>query len=261
MLSPVTEGANVPPVAFDWIQLAAAVGACQGLVLAGALIAQRLNRVANRVLAALMVAFTIYLLSVVYCSSGLARAYPRFFGISYPLPWVFGPLVYVYTVAASDRSWHLRWTTTLHFATAIAVVITTLPTYLMRGSEKLALLERLRVGDLPALLTTTDPLKYLSGAAYSLMTVVYLREHGQRIRNSYSNTERVNLRWLLVLAAAAGAIWLFAISIRVLNVVRPLVRPRGDLVAVAIALLVYAIGYFALRQPEIFRFDDSASGT
>ena len=80
----------------DWIHLAILVGALQGFLVAGALVAHRTNRTANRLLAALVVTFTISLLQEVYYSAGLVRVYPHFFGISYPLPWVFGPLAYLY---------------------------------------------------------------------------------------------------------------------------------------------------------------------
>src|SRR4051812_13533271 len=89
----------------DWIQLAAAVGALQGVLLAAVLLAQADNRTANRLLAALMAAFAVYLASSVYYATGLFRAYPHFFGVSYQLPWIFGPLVYLYARAASDRAW------------------------------------------------------------------------------------------------------------------------------------------------------------
>src|SRR5437762_13606994 len=90
------------------IQLAAVVGAMQGVLLTGVLVSQRKNRTANRLLAALMVSFTLYLVSSVYFYAGLMRVYPHFFGVGYQMPLLFGPLVYLYAVAASDRSWHFR---------------------------------------------------------------------------------------------------------------------------------------------------------
>ena len=64
-----------------WTQLVAVVGALQGILLTGALIAHRGNRTANRLLAVLMATFTIYLASSVYYSTGLIRDYPHFFGV------------------------------------------------------------------------------------------------------------------------------------------------------------------------------------
>jgi AraC-like DNA-binding protein len=101
-----------------------------------------------------------------------------------------------------------------------------------------------------------EPTKYVSGLSYSVATVLHLRRHRRRIMNSYSNTDHVNLRWLLALAGAATAIWLLATVTEATNLLPGPVRPHGpNLVALAVALLVYAIGYMGLRQPEIFRYD------
>ena len=240
----------------DWIHLTYIVGAVQGFLLAGVLVAHRSNRTANRLLAVLMATFTVYLIQTVYYSAGLVRPYPHFFGFSYPLPWVFGPLVYLYAVAASDGSRGLEVRDALHFVLPTAVVIATLPIYLMSGPDKIALFDRLEVGDVPTLLRVIDPTKYVSGFAYSVATLVHLRRHRRSIENSYSTTDQVNLRWLLWLAGAAAGIWFLAVLIDIADLIRLPILRRGNLVSLAIALLVYAIGYKGLRQPEIFHYDD-----
>lgn len=233
-------------------------GAVQGFLLAGVLAAHRGNRTANRLLAILVATFTVYLLQTVYYSAGLIRAYPHFFGISYPLPWVFGPLVYLYARAASNSTWRFHARHALHFAPVAIVVLIALPNYLLSGPAKVALYERLQSGDAPALIRVLEPFKYVSGFAYSMATVAYLNRHRRAIKDSYSNTDRVNLLWLLWLSGAAAAIWVLAVTIDLADVV-PLgiQRQSDDLVAVAIALMVYAIGYMGLRQPEIFRYESA----
>jgi len=64
----------------------------------------------------------------------------------------------------------------------------------------------------------------------------------------------VNLRWLLRLTLAGGAIWALATAFHLLDLLFPpgLGVPEDGIVALAIAILVYGIGYMALRQPEIF---------
>ena len=236
----------------DWIQLAAAVGALQGFLLTGVVAAQRNNQTANRLLAALVAAFTLYLASSVYYAAGLIRVYPHFFGVSYHMPWIFGPLVYLYAVAASDRSWHFEKRHAVHFVPVVISVAIAAPFYFMSGADKIAMYDRFVAGDVPTRLKIIDPFKYVSGIAYSVATVRYLRDHRHRIKDSYSNTARVNLDWLLWLAAAAAAIWALATTTRVAVVGSPV---RDELVTLAIALLVYAIGYRGLRQPEIFRYE------
>ena len=243
-------------VTIDWIQLAELAGAVQGFMLAAVLAAHRTNRTANRLLAALMAAFTVSLLSEVYYSAGLVRTMPHFFGISYPLPWTFGPLVYLYAVAAGDRGWRFGARAALHFAPVVVVLLLTLPLYGLSGQEKIALFDRLTAGDTPALLVVLDPFKYLSGLAYSAATVAHLRAHRRRVEDGYSNTERVNLRWLQSLGGAAAAIWLLATISGIGGLLRPPIERYGDrLVSLAVALVIYAIGYKGLRQPEIFRYD------
>jgi AraC-like DNA-binding protein len=234
----------------DWIQLAAVVGSLQGFLLTVVLAAQRSNRTANRLLAALMASFTLYLGSSVYYAAGLFRAYPHFFGISYLTPWVFGPLVYLYALAASDRAWRFERRHLVHFAPVAIVFMAVSPWYFMSGAEKVALFDRLIAGDVPTRMTLLNPTKYVSGIAYSIATVLYLRRHRRRVEDDYSNIARVNLRWLMWLAGAAGATWVLATTLMVTDVGQ---RLRDDHISLAIALVVYAIGYMGLRQPEVFR--------
>jgi hypothetical protein len=83
-------------------------------------------------------------------------------------------------------------------------------------------------------------------------TVVYLRNHRRRVEVSYSNTANVNLKWLLWLAGAAAGIWALATTSQITLLATWV---RDEQVTLAIALLVYAIGYMGLRQPEIFRYE------
>jgi AraC-like DNA-binding protein len=236
----------------DWVQLAAAAGAVQGVFLAAALLAHRGNQTANRLLAALMAAFTVYLASSVYYATGVFYRYPHFFGISYQTPWVFGPLLYLYARAASDRAWRFRRRHLLHFVPVAVSTLLAIPYYMMSGAEKIALYERLQAGALPTLIAVIDPFKFASGIAYSVATLRYLRRHRNRIRQSYSNIDRVNLTWLLRLAGAAAAIWVLATSLR-LGAVGP--RLRDAHVSLGIAIVVYGIGYRGLRQTEIVAYE------
>jgi AraC-like DNA-binding protein len=243
-------------VTLDWIHLAELAAALQGVVLAAALAAHRTNRTANRLLAALMGAFTLSLLAEVYYSAGLVAAYPHLFGLSYPMPWVFGPLVYLYAVAASDRRWRFHPRAALHFAPVGVILIITLPIYFQSGSEKIALFERLAAGDPPTRLLVLEPFKYISGLTYSVATLAWLRAHRRRVEHSYSNTGRVNLHWLQSLACAAAAIWLLASLVGIEGLVPDAVGRVGEkLVSLGVAVMVYAIGYMGLRQPEVFRYD------
>ncbi|MFN8581428.1 MAG: helix-turn-helix transcriptional regulator [Gemmatimonadaceae bacterium] len=236
----------------NWVQLAAALGALQGVLLAGVLWAQRKNRTANRLLASLIAAFTIYLAIDVYYVAGLVRVFPHLFGLSYPTPWLFGPLLYLYAIAASDRSWRFQRRTLVHFVLPALAVLSTLPLYFLSGAEKLALLDRMVAGDVPRSIALLDPTKFISGISYSVATVLYLRRHRQETKHSYSYTRRINLNWLLFLTVSAMGIWLLA---TLLDISDFGARLSENQVTFAIAFMVYTIGYMGLGQPEVFRYE------
>jgi len=111
-------------------------------------------------------------------------------------------------------------------------------------------------GDVPPSIAIALPLKLLSGVIYATVTLLFLRRHHELVKASYSSVERVNLRWLLWLCGGAAAIWAIAV---LSNVLESMGLERGgfgdDVIALAMAVMVYGIGYMGLRQPEIFRYD------
>ena len=242
----------------DWITLATLLGAVQGVFLAGALVSKRRNRVANRLLAAMMLAFSLGLATQVYHALGIEAQYPHFFGIGYPMPFLYGPLVFLYACFAADRSRPFTRRELLHLLPFAIVVLATLPVYLLSAEGKLAFFAALQRGRAPAWLPVADWLKFVSGTAYTIATIVFLRRHRHRVEESYSSTERVNLRWLLWLGLAAAGIWAFAVALALAQAAGVAVDVPGDrYVSLAVSVMVYAIGYRALRQPEIFRYETS----
>ena len=243
-------------ITLDWLHIIALLGALQGLFLAGVLAVRERNRTANRILAVLMFAFSISLATSVYHAARLEQVFPHFFGAAYPMPLIYGPLVYLYSVAASDRSRRLTWWDALHFVPFVLVIISALPVYLMSGPGKLAFYDAILRGENPGVTAWVDPLKLVSGVTYATVTLLFLRRHRERIKDSYSSLERVNLTWLIRLAAGAAAIWLVAVASEFLPFLQGPETNRGeDIITLGVALMVYGIGYMALRQAEIFRFD------
>jgi AraC-like DNA-binding protein len=243
------------PLTLDWLHLIILLAAGQGLVLAGALVAKRSNRVANRLLAAAMVTFSIYLAASAYHAAGLDETYPWFWGWAYPMPFVFGPLIYTYAVAAADRDRPFTKRDWLHFAPFAAVVLLGMPVYLETGAAKLELLRSFKAGEEPVWMPFVNPLKYASGLCYGAATIRFLLRHREAVKDSYSSTERVNLRWLFWLSVASAAIWVLASGVGVVQAWSGVEGRGEDAISLAMAVLVYSIGYRGLRQPEIFRYE------
>ena len=241
----------MPSLTLDWIEVVAIIGALQGLVLTSVLARQRTNRTANRLLATLMATMTIYLAAGPYYRTGLIRAFPYFFAVSWQTPWVFGPLVYLYARAASDRSWRFTSKALLHFVPVTITTIAMMPVYLMSGPDKIATWERWSVVGVTGVIGYLDPFKYVLGITYSAATALYLVRHRRDVEQSYSNLARVSLRWLFWLTAGTGGIWVLVTSLKIAQVSTAI---RDGHVAITMALLIYGIGYKGLRQPEVFQY-------
>ena len=243
----------------NWWHVVALLGALQGLVLAVALATRPTGRTPHRLLAGSILSFALFLATVVYYSADLVGRFPHLFGVTQPLPFLFGPLVYLYAVTASDGTRRLTWRDAWHVAPAALVLVLSVPIFLLSGAEKVAMYEAIQSGTVPMNALLTDPLRFLSGTSYTVATLVVLRRHRQIVADNYSSLEGVNLRWVQLLVFAAGGIWLLAFGLQVAG---DLGHPPGIqpdlLIATAITALIYAIGYLGLRQPEIVRFDTAA---
>src|SRR5262249_43784870 len=174
--------------------------------------------------------------------AGLVASFPGFFGVGYPTTFLFGPLVYLYAITAADRERHLTRRDALHFVPFGLSVLFGLPVYVLNSADKLAFAQRVMSGEVPMFIAVQDPLKYVSGIAYTVATILFLRRHRERVKESYSSTERVNLRWLLVLGLSAAGIWALAVALDILDSTGVLTNVVGDdWIGLAMSAFIYAI--------------------
>jgi AraC-like DNA-binding protein len=232
------------------------LGAGQGLFLALLLASKRVNSTANRLLAVSMVAFAMFILEGVYYDRGIMIQYPQFIGVSVPLVYLFGPILYLYTevVSHGGHTFKPRWL--LHFIPVTLVTLWLMPFYLQSGAEKLAFLHRMDAAGPPRDVVVIQLLQYPHGFFYVALTFLVLRRHGARLRANYSAIEHINLTWLRNLLIGTAGVWAVATGLEVVEATGlPMAPWEHRLTPLALSVLVYAIGYMGLQQPEIFRHE------
>jgi len=133
-----------------------------------------------------MLAFTISLTTSVYHAAGWEQVFPYFFGAAYLMPLLFGPLIYLYAVTASDRARRLTRWDALHFAPFVLAFVACLPIYLLSGPDKIAFYEALQRGEAPLVIQVIDPLKSLDAgfASKSTFNDVF-KKHTGKIPSDY----------------------------------------------------------------------------
>lgn len=229
------------------------LGTGQGLLLAVVLATKHTNSTANRILAVAMLVFSVSIFARVFYAREYYDAFPHFIGVSVPLVFVFGPILYLYARAVSTGGRSFRKTSLLHFIPFILVTLRLLPFYLQDGPAKLAFLEDLFRNGPPRYLAIIEHLQYPHGIIYVFLTIGVLRSHQARVRQTHSSIERINLRWLRTLTIAIAAIWALATGLHLMRLAGIGIAMEPNLTPLAVSVFVYAVGYLGLRQPEIFQ--------
>ncbi len=232
------------------------LGGLQGVGLAAVLARRQKDRVANRLLAALVSALSLMLLlGVVEMRWGLS-SHPHVLALTTPLPFLFGPLLFLYVAALTRPAarFEARWL--FHGLPFAAVVLFLLQGfYLKSGPEKLALAHALLAGHGPLAMDFFGVVQTVQATAYLVGSWVLLRRYARKIQGYFSDVARIDLRWLTWMVLAHAAVWSIVITSRVLStagIAPASLEGLSQAIQVGSALVVFATGYGSLWQPELF---------
>ena len=226
------------------------LGSVHSVVLAIALYRRQHNRRANRYLAALLGVLSLLLFDGFLRARGVLLAYPHLIGVTAWVPFVLGPLVFLYVreMTATDPL-RLRpaWQHFIVPGVYVGLLVTTF--FPRSASYKLSVAQR----DASWFITVTEVVLLVYGIAYAIAALVLLRRHRGHVKALYSNLRGVSLRWLLVLAVLNTLVWIAAF---VSFVLRMTGASEGDaasaIVPIGSTITVFVLGYFQLGQAEIF---------
>ena len=232
------------------------LGGLQGVGLAAVLARRQRDRVANRLLAALVGALSLMLLLGLPEMRWGLTSQPHLLALTTPVPFLFGPLLYLYVAALTRPAarFDARWL--FHGLPFAADVLFLLQGFYLRPApEKLALAQAHLAGHGSPGMGFFEVLQTAQVAAYLLGSWLALRRYARRIEGYYSDVDRIDLRWLMGMVLAHAAVWSVVIAGRVLRLAG--VTPaslQGLSLAVQIgsALVVFATGYASLWQTELF---------
>lgn len=252
------------PESLNLLKTLTLLGAAQGVLLTFALLrTKNSDNQAHRILAMLILVFSINLGEEYLYQSGFFASRPNLLHVLAPVDLLFGPLIYLYvnqlTRPLPDKQ-NKRFFLHL-FAVPIGIVLLT-PFYLMNGEEKLAFTELLRKGDgfngaaQNATLIETGFRLFMLGlaaqlGAYLFLTIRRLKKHTKDIKETFSDIDKISLAWLRNLIIGLAAIFLIYLGDQIFPDLLG-INALGDSITFLTVLMIYAIGYLGLRQPAIF---------
>ncbi|HEY5689954.1 MAG TPA: helix-turn-helix domain-containing protein [Cyclobacteriaceae bacterium] len=199
------------------------------------LVSKRKKTIADIILAVWLFVISIHLLLFYLLRMKL---YPQLLGVSFPFPLIHGPFLYLYTMALTNRLQFSRLAL-LHFIPFLAVFIYLIPFLSLPIEEKINVFKNHGAG----YETFNQILKIIiiiSGLLYFIASSLVLRKHRVSITDHFSNTEKVNLKWLQYLIYWIGLIWIMVIF------------TNDDWIYGFVVLFILFIGFFGIRQIGIF---------
>jgi len=224
----------------------------QGVLLSLVLFMRKENHAANIFLSLGILAISSELFSSAYYSKGWHHEFPWFMGATYPVAYLYGPIFYLYTKLLAKKIERVKIINLLHLVPFLIGYIIIIPIYLLPIPERINYVEKMIADQHPMIYNIYENLIPVQGIIYTVLTILLVTEYNKKIRERFSNVERINLNWLKYIAFAAVVCWSIAAASQIVDFFAPNNRSVGIALHTAMSVLIYSIGYLGLRQPEIF---------
>jgi AraC-like DNA-binding protein len=226
-------------ITFSLIQILLFLGAAQGFFLAFILVSTRQgNKKANRLLASILFIFCLNIVIHTISHRPYSFSVPHHEVIITLIFFLFGPLFFLYTNYLTAQRNQQKGQTYAHFIPFLVCLFLTIPFYSVSLDQE----------KLPVILEILAYLVVFHVMFYMGWTVKILIRHSRKIRESFSSLDKINLNWLRFLTIIFTLTWLAAIYFD--SQIKS--SHDWDYVWLLVSVLMYLIGYFGLRQPEVF---------
>ncbi len=232
------------------------IGIAQALFFSLFLFTKKENQMANHLLAVLLVLISFSLFLNYAYSTNLILKIPFLIGTDTVFPFIYGPILYLYTRILVSKKHRLNYKDTVHLIPfAVYFIYVFLNFYVKSSSYKLEYLYSLRNLKVPTDLIIANYLKILQAVIYLIFTLKIVGKHQVSIKSEFSYTEKINLNWLKILAYSLISIYGIKFFGIVLSTLVKTVS-TGEiemLTDLSIILFIYIIAFWGIKQPEIFK--------
>lgn len=228
------------------------LGATQGFFLTLLLFTKPVNKIPNRLLALLIISYSAFIVESSVSGTPVAEKFPHILGLMAGVVFLNGPLHYLYTLALIKPDFSLSKRHLPHFILfGVFYLYFLFPFYLQSGCFKIAYIREIEQHGPPLSLVLFSWAVLFQGLFYMIATFRVLNRYSQAIKDTFSTLDKINLNWLKTITVLTMIVWILGIIIEFLQIF-DFNTPFQATTPIAIAILIYVMGYLGLRQPEIF---------
>ncbi|NIV92431.1 helix-turn-helix domain-containing protein [candidate division KSB1 bacterium] len=207
---------------------------------------KRGNVVANRILALLLLLFSIGIASTILYETKYILSYPHFAEIATPILFVYPPLFFLYVKRLTSESLNLK-ISLFHFIPFLICTAYVFPFYINGAEYKTHYLLSTFNNPSQEYLVISN-LFIVQELIYIVLTLKLVARHVQKIKDTYSAIEKINLAWIRNLIIALILVWVLYVFVEIVE--SPI--QSNLIVAVSITIFIYVMGFMGLRQPAVF---------
>lgn len=203
------------------------------------LVSKKNKSLADKILAAWLICTGIHLSLFYVFVSGYYNNFPYFLGLEIAMPMLQGPFLFLYTMAVTQTR-SIKPKDGFHFLPFVVVLIILSPFFSLASADKIAVYQHEGAG-YETLTQSVLLALSLSGVIYIILSLRILRKHAERIKQQFSNTDRINLNWLRYLIWGIAAIWAII-----------LIGFSDAYIFGAVVIYVFFLGFFGIKQVGVF---------
>jgi len=234
----------------DFIYIFMIMGAGQGFLMGIHLLSKKQNKIPNKLLGILMIAFALNLLDVFLIVSGQYVKYPHLLGITSVFPYVYGPLMFLFAKSTAEKLEKLSFGDYLHLLPFVILMIIGLPLYFLKSAEfKMGMAAQ--TVDAP-ILSAIGMFIPVVGVFYVYLSSGVLLKYRRRIKQSFSNIDQINLEWLQHFIWGNGIVWLFVIIAYSIQPILPDWFMPNLIIYIPVASFLFWIGYISLSKQSSY---------
>ncbi len=244
-------------ITVDFWSVVLIFGALQGYFLTLTLFLHKKGeKISNRLLAFLLLIFSLLLSEYVLIFTGLFQQAPGLLGVTAPLIFLVGPIYYFYALSLLRSPFRFDIKSAIHAVPAVFCYLILIPFYLEAPEAKSAFIEKvlsegyvtLPLGQFLILAASTVQM-----LIYFYLTYTFLEAFEERFVREFSHSSILNIGWLKKVSLALTCYMvLFFIAYFQLFFLRSHRQEIFLIVMIAMAFFIQAVGYYAIRRPEIF---------
>ncbi len=179
---------------------------------------------------------------------------PHLIGVTTPLPFLYGPFLYLYVSYSIKSKNHLQRADYLHFVPAVLSYLYMIPFYFFYSAEEKTLVDKGLIDDFGAFSTTILIGFILSGISYSVLSFQKLIQREKVVGDNFSNKTRTNMNWLRYAILGIASVFITAAVVTFFREVLDIQFPfNADILfyTIIVGFVVY-VGYSGIRQQDLF---------